>query len=121
AMVLTGCAGGTDDPGTATAGTDPTAEEPSQQDTDSGHGAIEGAEEVAEPQLHLVSIDRTGAVGMLNLLDGTSTELFSIDPPTAARESSTAARGRGTASTTSTTTGRRRAWWEPWPARDRRS
>ncbi|MBB1032662.1 ABC transporter [Dietzia sp. SLG310A2-38A2] len=83
ALILTGCAGGPDDPDAATAGTAPIVEESSPQGTGSGHGEIEGAEEVAEPQLHLVSIDRTGAVGMLNLLDGTTTEPGSIDPPTA--------------------------------------
>ncbi|MFN7241885.1 MAG: hypothetical protein ACK4M5_01330, partial [Dietzia cercidiphylli] len=64
ALILTGCAGGTDDPNAAPPGTDTTVEESSPQETGSGHGEIEGAEEVAEPQLHLVSIDRTGAVGM---------------------------------------------------------
>ncbi|MDX2358372.1 ABC transporter [Dietzia sp. PP-33] len=83
ALILTGCAGGTDDPDAATAGTDTTVEESSTQETGSGHGEIEGAEEMAEPQLHLVSIDRTGAVGMVDLLDGTTTEPGSIDPPTA--------------------------------------
>ncbi|WP_216695829.1 hypothetical protein [Dietzia psychralcaliphila] len=82
-LILTGCAGGTDDPDAATAGSAATVEESSPQETGSGHGEIEGAEEVAEPQLHLVSIDRTGAVGMLNLLDGTSSEPGGIDPPTA--------------------------------------
>lgn len=83
ALILTGCAGGTDDPDAATAGSAATVEESSPQEAGSGHGEIEGAEEVAEPQLHLVSIDRTGAVGMLNLLDGTSSEPGGIDPPTA--------------------------------------
>ncbi|MBB1050665.1 ABC transporter [Dietzia sp. CW19] len=83
ALILTACAGGADDPDAAPAGTATTAEESSPQESGSGHGEIEGAEEVAEPQLHLVSIDRTGAVGMLNLLDGTTTEPGSIDPPTA--------------------------------------
>ncbi|MBB1028686.1 ABC transporter [Dietzia sp. DQ11-38-2] len=86
ALALAGCAGGPTDtggPDTAAGGTTTTAAESSRQGTGDGHGEIEGAEEVAEPQLHLVSIDRTGAVGMLNLLDGTSTEPGTIEPPSA--------------------------------------
>lgn len=34
-----------------------------------GHGRIDGAQEVAEPQLHLLTVDRDGAVSHLDLLD----------------------------------------------------
>jgi hypothetical protein len=54
-----------------------------QQTIGDGHGAIAGAEEVAEPPLHLVSIDAAGAVGMLDLLDGTTVELGAISTPSA--------------------------------------
>ncbi len=49
--------------------------------TSSGHGAVEGAQEVAEPQLHLVSIAPDGGVGMLDLRDETSTEPTTIGQP----------------------------------------
>lgn len=51
--------------------------------TGAGHGEIAGAEEVAEPPLHLVSIDAAGAVGMLDLLEETATELGTISAPSA--------------------------------------
>jgi hypothetical protein len=60
----TSSSGGTDDPATGT-----------------GHGAVAGAAEVAEPQLHLVSVDRTGAVSMLDLLSDTRTDLGTVDAP----------------------------------------
>ncbi|AWH94061.1 ABC transporter [Dietzia lutea] len=89
ALAFGGCASGTDEPDTETAGTTAAAEKsagsesPDEDDTGAGHGAVEGAEEVAEPQLHLVSIDGDGAVGMVDLLDGTQSELGGIDPPSA--------------------------------------
>lgn len=49
-----------------------------------GHGAISGAVEVAEPQLHLVTIDHTGDVGMLNLLENGETKIGTIASPSAA-------------------------------------
>ncbi|TCN47292.1 hypothetical protein EV641_1193 [Rhodococcus sp. SMB37] len=67
---------------TQTAGSTPPIPEDSQP-TGDGHGAITGAEEVAEPPLHLVSIDAAGAVGMLDLLDDTTTELGTISAPSA--------------------------------------
>lgn len=50
-----------------------------------GHGAIEGAAEVAEPQLHLVSIDVSGKASMLDLLNGTKTGLDAVGPAQAVR------------------------------------
>ncbi|MFK4760593.1 ABC transporter [Microbacterium sp. ZW T5_45] len=50
-------------------------------DTDAtGHGAIGGAEEVAEPQLGLTTIDPTGTVAHLDLLDESVTELGEVSP-----------------------------------------
>lgn len=56
---------------------------PAATDSDAGHGAVEGAAEVAEPQLHLVSIAASGEVGMLDLLDESATRLGSVDAPQA--------------------------------------
>ncbi len=47
-----------------------------------GHGAITGAEEVAEPQLGLTWIDPDGTVTHLDLLDESLTELGETAPPT---------------------------------------
>ena len=44
-----------------------------------GHGAIHGAEEMAEPPLALVSIDAAGNAGLLDLLDNT-TEVLGTQP-----------------------------------------
>lgn len=50
---------------------------------EAGHGEIEGAAEVSEPPLALVSIDASGAVGMLDLLTGDEAEVGALDAPTA--------------------------------------
>ena len=47
-----------------------------------GHGAVTGAEEVAEPQLGLTWIDADGDVSHLDLLDESLTELGEVTPPT---------------------------------------
>ena len=49
----------------------------------SDHGAVDGAKEVAEPQLHLTTIDAAGKVAQLDLLEGSSAELGSIGEPSA--------------------------------------
>lgn len=60
------------------------ADEPAVPDADADdHGAIEGAEEVAEPPLHLMSIDEAGAVGLMDLVDGTATDVGTISAPSA--------------------------------------
>jgi len=64
----------------STAQTEPTA--PSGR-ADDGHGAIAGAEEVAEPQLGLTSIDAQGLVTHLDLLDESVTDIGEIPAPTA--------------------------------------
>ncbi|MDN3311248.1 ABC transporter [Microbacterium oryzae] len=63
--------------------------------SDSGHGAVAGAAEVAEPPLQLVSVDAGGGLGILDLLDGSTTELATIGAP-----ESTATDGRYVFATT---------------------
>ncbi|GAA4193840.1 lipoprotein [Microbacterium oryzae] len=48
-----------------------------------GHGEIAGAAEVAEPPLQLVSVDESGALGALDLLDGTTAEIARVGAPEA--------------------------------------
>lgn len=64
-------------------GTTPADPDPSSDSTADGHGAIAGAEELAEPQLGLTSIDRAGAVTHLDLLDESVTDIGEIAAPTA--------------------------------------
>jgi hypothetical protein len=52
-------------------------------DAPGGHGAIAGAEEVPEPPVQLLSIDATGAVGLLDLLGGASATVGRIGTPQA--------------------------------------
>lgn len=70
-VAATGC-------GTASAD-DPSAESGSGKD----HGAVDGAQEVAEPQLHLTTIDADGSVAQLDLLEGSSAEVGTIETPSA--------------------------------------
>ncbi|WP_368497469.1 ABC transporter [Herbiconiux sp. A18JL235] len=49
--------------------------------TGDGHGAVSGAAEVAEPQLGLTTIDRSGTVTHLDLLDESLTTIGRIDEP----------------------------------------
>ncbi|KQR37424.1 hypothetical protein [Microbacterium sp. Leaf159] len=55
----------------------------SSESSDDGHGAVAGAEEVAEPQLGLTSIDADGAVSHLDLLDESVTDIGEISAPSA--------------------------------------
>ncbi len=71
-LVATGC-------GTAAPAEDVDADPGSGKD----HGAVEGAQEVAEPQLHLTTIDGTGTVAQLDLLEGSSAEVGRIGRPSA--------------------------------------
>ena len=48
-----------------------------------GHGAITGAEEVAEPPLMLLSVDERGEVGLVDLLDGAASAVGRIGAPRA--------------------------------------
>lgn len=51
--------------------------------TGDGHGHVEGAQEVAEPQLHLVTQDPDGAVDMYDLLADEWAALGDVEPATA--------------------------------------
>ena len=66
-LVLAACAS----PGDSGAG----AEGPGDPGLGDGHGAIAGAKEMAEPQLHLLTIDETGGIRHLDLLDEGTEEL----------------------------------------------
>ncbi|WP_106815017.1 ABC transporter [Microbacterium timonense] len=67
ASMLVGCAGAEAEPPAETAGYD-------------DHGAVDGATEVSEPPLAVVTIDANGAVRQLDLLDETTDELGSVSP-----------------------------------------
>lgn len=71
-LALAGCSGS------------PTPDAPDQgtESSGDGHGAIAGATEVAEPQLHLVAVDADGALSMLDLLDSTETSLDPVEAAT---------------------------------------
>ncbi|GAA1941669.1 ABC transporter [Nocardioides hwasunensis] len=57
---------------------------PSTESLDSDdHGEVAGAQEVAEPQLHLVTIAPDGAVGMLDLLTEEAGDLDQVGAPSA--------------------------------------
>ena len=61
-----------------------TADAPAADATDAsseGHGAVAGAEELAEPRLGLTSIDETGEVTHLDLLDESTTSIGSVGAP----------------------------------------
>jgi hypothetical protein len=77
ALGLTACAAGTPSDDVDT-GAEATADT-----TGEGHGAVAGAEELAEPRLGLTTIDRSGTVAHLDLLDESVVELGSIEAPTA--------------------------------------
>jgi hypothetical protein len=68
-MTTAACSGASDDD---LAAAPPTAR---------GHGAVTGAAEVAEPQLHLVSVDAEGGVSMIDLLTDETTVLPAVDAP----------------------------------------
>lgn len=59
------------------------------------HGTVRGAREVAEPQLHLTTIDAAGAVAQVDLVEGGATEVGRIGAP-----SSVATDGRYVLATT---------------------
>jgi hypothetical protein len=68
-MTTTACSGASNDAA------------PASPTTPKGHGAVAGAAEVAEPQLHLVSVDAEGRVSMLDLLTDETTDLPAVDAP----------------------------------------
>ncbi|MCZ0709162.1 ABC transporter [Microbacterium paraoxydans] len=68
-LALTSCAG-------------PAAQSPAAPSTPAdGHGAIAGAEEVAEPQLGLTTVDDAGRVTHLDLLDESVTDIGAVAAP----------------------------------------
>ncbi|WP_203135745.1 ABC transporter [Microbacterium sp. JZ31] len=69
-VVLAGCASGA-----------PASPAETPTESSAGHGEIAGAAEVAEPPLQLVSIDDKGAVGSLDLLDGSASRLGTVGEP----------------------------------------
>jgi hypothetical protein len=56
---------------------------PSDAATGDGHGAVEGAAEVAEPQLQLVTLAPVGTVASIDLLTEERADIGSIGAPTA--------------------------------------
>lgn len=58
-----------------------TSDDAASPQSSTGHGAVAGAAEVAEPQLHLVSIDDKGEVSMLDLLTDETTDLAPVTAP----------------------------------------
>ena len=80
ALTLTAC-------GSPAADQAPAAPDTAKTDTSetaTGHGSVAGVAEAAEPQLHLVTVDNGGAVGMLDLLSGEESQLGAVAPPTGA-------------------------------------
>lgn len=74
AALLAGCSAETAQP----------ADDASAEDSSpSGHGDVTGAEQVAEPQSQLVSVDAEGNVGLLDLLTDETQELGTIGAPEA--------------------------------------
>ncbi|MDI6022608.1 ABC transporter [Leucobacter sp. UT-8R-CII-1-4] len=57
--------------------------DPASDSVGSGHGKISGAEEVAEPPLALVSIDSTGKIGLLDLLNDEAEQVGEQQQPLA--------------------------------------
>ncbi|WP_210441405.1 ABC transporter [Nocardioides xinjiangensis] len=89
AVLLLGTACSPSDPpeaGRDAAGAQPSSTSGPGSDDSSGddHGAVDGAEEVAEPPLHLLTLDAAGGVGLLDLVDETATVVGTIEPPVAA-------------------------------------
>jgi len=71
ALTVSGCASGVE------ASPDP------QETAFQGHGHVEGAAEMSEPQLALTTVDAQGRVQQLDLLDQTRSDIASVDEPTA--------------------------------------
>lgn len=66
--------------GCATAPADP---DPDESAATEGHGDVSGADQVAEPQSQLISIDSDGTIGLLDLLTDATTTLGAIGSPEA--------------------------------------
>lgn len=73
-LVLAGCA--------AEAADAPTTDEaPTEEQPGDGHGHVEGAQELGEPQPRLVSVSSDGTVGVLDLLTEEAEEIGSVGAP----------------------------------------
>lgn len=62
-----------------TACADPAASPASSPTASAAHGYVAGAAEMPEPQLHLATVDATGRLDLLDLLDGASTSVTTLD------------------------------------------
>lgn len=79
-LALIGCSAAPD-PGAATTPPPGPTTDSDASDASGGHGAVAGASEAAEAQLHLVTVDAAGAVGLLDLLSGDESSLGTITAP----------------------------------------
>ncbi|WP_127793932.1 ABC transporter [Agromyces sp. LHK192] len=59
------------------------ADGPTAESDPADHGRVDGAREVAEPQLALLAVDDDGAAALLDLLDDSTAELDAIGAPLA--------------------------------------
>ncbi|MDQ1103878.1 ABC transporter [Nocardioides zeae] len=75
ALTAAGCAAGDSDGPDTADGAAPTSGD--------GHGAVAGAAEVAEPPVGLTTVDPTGTVTHLDLLDESTTEIGTVGAPSA--------------------------------------
>ncbi|POH66458.1 ABC transporter [Cryobacterium zongtaii] len=62
-----------------TACADPAASPAASPTASAAHGYVAGAAEMPEPQLHLATVDATGRLDLLDLLDGASTSVTTLD------------------------------------------
>jgi DNA-binding beta-propeller fold protein YncE len=58
----------------------PATEQPTTEASSDAHGAVAGAAEMSEPQLHLTTVDAAGLVSQLDLLDESVVEIGDIGP-----------------------------------------
>ncbi len=65
------------------AGCATTPADPAPETDGGGHGDVAGADQVAEPQSQLISVDAAGSVGLMDLLTDETSELGSIGTPEA--------------------------------------
>ncbi|WP_344885891.1 ABC transporter [Zhihengliuella alba] len=85
-LATAGCSAGVADPGGNETGNETGSESGQEAGADAeagGHGSVEGAQQVGEPQVKIASVDAAGAVGLHDLLTGESTELDPVGKPQA--------------------------------------
>lgn len=79
ALTLTSCSTTTPSgPSADIASGPPAASSSASPQIGDGHGTLEGSTEVAEPQLHLMTLDTGGRIDLLNLADGTTTTVGDV-------------------------------------------